>query len=313
MKALDFVIIGAQKGATTTLFELLRQHPEINMPLEKEVPFFSDADYRAQRWPDFASRYFGAEDGRLWGKASPQYMADMSVPGRLAARMPDTRLIAVLRNPLERTRSHYRMGLRRGTESRSFRDAVADNLTPATLHRARHGSAPTHAGGFESEGDFYIAWSEYGRILTEYRRHFPAPQLLVLYTDELEAEPRATLDRVLNFLELDETFRPNGLGEVMHAGGGSNRVPHGLRIWLRERTLVAGLWNLVPPQKQGRLRFLYERWNTSKVKESLPLPAALEASLRHHFGADLKQLQNLGVRSPAWADDFGDASPICSA
>ncbi|EED31676.1 sulfotransferase [gamma proteobacterium NOR5-3] len=304
MKTLDFIIIGAQKCATTTLFELLRQHPGIAMPIEKELPFFTNEDCGPEAWSAFADQYYGGADGKLWGKASPQYMADEDIPRRMAARMPDTKLIAVLRDPIDRSRSHFRMALRRNTEARSFDEAMIDRLSAEALHSARKGAAPTHTHGYESESDFYLVWSEYGRILESYRQHFAQKQMLVLYTNELEADPQGVLERVLAFLDLSGEFQPRGLGEVMHAGGGGARVPHGLRVWLRERTIISGLWSLLPPQQQGRIRFLYERWNSHKRKDPLPLDASTEQALREHFAEDAKRIEALGISSPPWSADY---------
>jgi hypothetical protein len=304
MNALDFIVIGAQKCATTTLFELLRQHPEVAMPLEKEVPVFTDPAVDAAALTRFRQAYLPGSEGKVRGKATPQYMADSAVPGRIARLLPNCKLIAVLRDPLERTRSHYRMGQRRGTETQDFATAVKALLAPERLAASRAGTAPTHRDGYESEGDYYVAWSEYGRILTGYREHFPARQMLVINSEDLKGNPRAVLDRVLAFLDLSRDFTPAGLGEVMHAGGGSNKIPHGLRVWLREMPLFAALWRLVPAQQQGRLRFLYERWNTRKEIADLPLPAAVEAQLREHFARDLEKLEALGVAEPAWLGDY---------
>ena len=305
MKDLDFVIIGAQKCATTTLFELLRQHPDINMPLEKEVPFFTGEDCSPQAWDDFSKRYFSHGTGRLWGKATPQYMANAEVPGRLAALMPNTKLIALLRDPIERSRSQYRMGERRNTETRSFDEAMRDCLAPHALGQARANSAPMHTHGYESEGEFYLSWSEYGRILQSYRTHFEADQLLVLYLEDLEADPDGVLAQVLEFLELDVDFKPKGLGEVMHAGGGSNRISEDTRKFLRNVGPISLLWRMVPRQQQGRIRFLYERWNTKKTKEPLPLSPEVESELTDHFATDIRMLLKLGVALPPWADRYG--------
>ncbi len=306
MKDLDFVIIGAQKCATTTLFELLRQHPKVNMPLEKEVPFFTDAE---ADWPAFARRYFGDADDRLWGKATPHYMGDPTVPARLGAAMPRVKLIAVLRDPIDRSRSHFRMAVRRQTETRDFDSAMRACLEKDALASARRGKAPAHQNGYESEAAFYLAWSEYRRILESYLAHFRRDQLLLLFTDELEREPKRTLLRVLKFLGLPgEGFEPRGLGAVMHAGGGRPRIPHGLRVWLRQQNLVAGLWQCVPPQQQGRLRFLYERWNTRSKPEAAPLSPAMEAALRTHFSRDLERLAALGLPRPPWADTYAQES-----
>ena len=234
MKKLDFLVIGAQKCATTTLFEHLRGHPGIHMPLEKEVPFFSGDNYCETLWREYAARHFGGEDGRLWGKATPQYLCDDRTPGRIKALMPGVKLVAILRDPIDRTWSHYQMGRRRDTEPRDFEAAVNELLGEAALARARQQPVPTHARGYESEGDFYVAWSEYGRMLQRYAELFGPDQILVLYTEDLQADPAGTLDRLLDFIGLEPGFRPETLGQVIHRGGGSSRIPHGLRVWLRE-------------------------------------------------------------------------------
>jgi hypothetical protein len=313
MKSLDFIVIGAQKCATTTLFELLRQHPDISLPLEKELPFFTRENCDPEAWADFSETYYRGAREPLWGKVTPQYMADSKAAARIAAQMPETRLIAVLRDPIERSRSHFRMAQRRQTESRSFDQAMREQLGEDALSTARCAAVPEHSQGYESESAFYLVWSEYGRILTHYREHFPREQILLIYTEELEHEPAATLKRVLDFLGLPQAFAPRGLGEVMHAGGGSNRIPHGLRVWLRQQALIARLWALVPPQQQGRLRFLYERWNNRKRKEPLPLQADTEQRLRAHFAADAKRLEALGFAPAPWAASYAALTPESAA
>lgn len=301
MKDLDFLIIGAQKCATTTLFEHLRQHPDIHMPLEKEVPFFTDPECDAAGWASFSDRHFGPPDGRLRGKATPQYMCDPDAAQRIHRLMPGVKLVAILRDPVERTYSHYQMGQRRATEARPFDEAVTELLAPESLQRSRCLPVPTHATGYEPESAFYVAWSEYGRVLQSYARQFGPQQLLVLYTEDLQRDPAGTLDRLLAFIGLDPGFRPGGLGEVMHKGGGGNRIPHGVRAWLRQQRALYALWKWLPDEQQGRLRFLYERWN---VRRSAPGGPAMSeftrARLRQHFSRDLALLDGLACDQPPW-------------
>ena len=197
MKPLDFLIIGAQKCATTTLFEHLRAHPDIAMPLEKEVPFFTGEDCSAEAWENFSQQHFAGSGSRLRGKATPQYMCDTSAAEKIHRLMPDTRLIAILRDPIERTWSHYQMGLRRATEQRNFEEAVNELLKPEQLDRGRTRPVPLHREGFEPESDFYVSWSEYGRVLSSYARLFGEDQLLVLYTEQMKSDPESVLDRIL--------------------------------------------------------------------------------------------------------------------
>lgn len=307
MKPLDFLIIGAQKCATTALFEHLRSHPKVAMPVEKEVPFFTGQDCSEQAWDDYARVQFGnAKADSLLAKATPQYMSDPHVPARIKKLMPNVKLVAILRDPIDRAWSHFQMGKRRDTESRDFDEAIAPLLTEAGQQIGRTLPAPGHAQGYQSEADFYVAWSEYGRILKEYFQCFEPDQLLVLYTEDLETNPQATLDRLLAFVGLPTGFRPPGLGEVIHRGGSSDKlIPHSVRVWLRERGLLYRLWLSLPEAQRGRLRFKYEQWNIRRTQKStMDLPKSLKDKLRGHYGKDIRSLLELPVAPPPWADDY---------
>ena len=302
MKPLDFLIIGAQKCATTALFEHLKHHRGICMPREKEVPFFAGKDYRDTEWKAFASAHFGLADERLWGKATPQYMGDPRAAARIHALMPDIKLVAILRDPIERSWSHYQMARRRGTEARSFDQAIEPLL--AADFRAGE-ELPSHASGYESEADYYLAWSEYGRALRPYYERFPASNILVLYAEELDTQPEATLDRLLAFLGLEPGFRPDSLGERIHQGGSGNKIPEGLRHWLRDRGWLYALWQRLPAERRGELRFRYEQWNVKRSSRQAPgMPEMTRARLRSYFAKDLAQLTQLPVASPPWGSQY---------
>ena len=314
MKPLDFLIIGAQKCATTTLFEHLKAHPDIAMPVEKEVPFFTGEDCSADAWETFSRQHFVGRDHRLWGKATPQYMCDPGAAARIHRLMPGTKLIAILRDPIERTWSHYQMGRRRATEHRDFDQAVGELLSPERLTLGRTLPVPRHQEGFEPESDFYVSWSEYGRVLSRYAGLFGEDQLLVLYTEQLEVDPEGTLDRILAFIGLEPGFRPSTLGQVIHKGGSSNKVPHGLRVWLRERQWLYRLWKLIPAEQQGALRFRYEQWNVRKQRAGInPIPPAARQALTAHFANDLDRLLKLPVDAPPWAGRYALDSHCATA
>ena len=115
MKPLDFLIIGAQKSGTTSLFKYLNQHPDIAMPADKEAPYFTNDELYSAGWQHYLGNYFtGYDQELLWGTASPQYMSDLRAAERITRDLPNTRLIAILRNPIERAYSHYLMQKRRG-------------------------------------------------------------------------------------------------------------------------------------------------------------------------------------------------------
>ena len=223
-RVLDFIVVGAQRSGTTSLFAYLREHPEIAVPPGKEVPYFTHARHRVS-WEEYMRSLFaGTDPGKRWGTVTPQYMvggltgpvpdtiADpgnpRNVPERIRERAPDARLIAILRDPIERACSHHDWACEVGWENRPFDQAIADMLRPQALASAR--ARPAERTG-------YISWGEYGRILAGYFAVFPREQMLVIYTTELKEDPAEVMRRVFEFVGVADDFVPPNLGAVYRA------------------------------------------------------------------------------------------------
>jgi hypothetical protein len=219
---LDFIVIGAARSGTTSLWEYLRPHPGIWMPPGKEEPFFSDDQRYARGLPWLMGEVFGrAPADAVLGKVTPQYMSGTEecppqiCAGRIAADLPDAKLIALLRDPVERALSQYRQARRQGAALPSFEAVASALLDPAWLYAAR--TEPRAANRFVVNG-------EYGRILAAYAHAFPREQLLVMFTDELADDPGDVLDRVCDFIGL-EGFRPDDLERRHNRAASRVRVP----------------------------------------------------------------------------------------
>jgi hypothetical protein len=284
--ALDFVVIGAQKGGTTTLFEHLRGHPGLCLPADKEAPFFNRPELYSRGVESLFTTYFPQPlpVGRQLGTVTPQYMCIAGCAERLADAFPECRLVAILRDPVERAYSHYRMATRRGQEDRSFDDAIAAMLAgPDALAAARASTAL---------GETYVAWGEYGRVLGEYVERFGPDRLLVTYTQDLELDPAAVLRSIFEFLGVAVVL-PEGLGERFHVGGSQRRFPNVQRR-LR-RSPVGWLWKRMPQGTRSRLFIRFDHWNVRTEADDAG-PAGprwsdeTEARLRAHFAADEAEL-----------------------
>jgi hypothetical protein len=295
---LDFVVIGAQKGGTTTLFEHLRGHPELCLPADKEAPFFNRPELYSQGVERLFSTYFPQPlpEGRLFGTVTPQYMCIAGCAPRLADAFPACRLVAVLRDPVERAYSHYRMAVRRGQETRSFDDAIAAMLSgPDALAAARESTAL---------GETYVAWGEYGRVLDDYLERFAPDQLLVTYTSDLERDPARVITSILKFLGVAVVL-PDGLGERFHVGGSRRRFPNVQRR-LR-RSPVGWLWKRLPQGTRSRLFIRFDHWNVRRDAnggggDAVDAPrwsAETERRLREHFASDEAELaERRGIELP---------------
>jgi hypothetical protein len=123
----NFLIVGVQKGGTTSLDAYLRQHPRIGMASKKEVHFFDDEDRFGSGTPDYEvyHRHFDRLDSKsIYGEATPIYCYWSESMRRIREYNPDIKIIMLLRNPVERAWSHWRMETDRGADSAPFAMAI---------------------------------------------------------------------------------------------------------------------------------------------------------------------------------------------
>lgn len=209
-----FLIAGVQKGGTTALFDYLGEEPGLSLSREKEVHFFDD-ETRDWAAPDYAAYHaaFAPFDGRPRGEATPIYLYWRGSLERIAAYNPDIKLIVVLRDPVERAWSHWKMEYARGAETRPFAWCVREG-------RGRLFEA--EPWGFHREFS-YVERGFYGEQLERALALFPREQVLVLRAEELRADPGTTMDALRAFLGLPAGPAPHPravhVGREMDYGG----------------------------------------------------------------------------------------------
>lgn len=195
----DFLILGAQKAGTTALYAYLRWHPQITGPSFKEVSFFDRHYAHGERW---YRAHLPVRRRGLVGEASPSYLFHPLAPERVAKMLPGARLIALLRNPVDRAFSHYQHEVALGREELSFEDALAreDERMEGEVERMLRDPSYFSYGWWNYT---YAARGRYAEQLARWFAAFPREQLLVLLTDELAADTAAAYRRVLAFLGVD--------------------------------------------------------------------------------------------------------------
>jgi lipopolysaccharide transport system ATP-binding protein len=201
----DFLILGAQKAGTTALYAYLRWHPEITGPSFKEISFFDRHYARGERW---YRAHLPVRQGSIVGEASPSYLFHPLAPERVARMVPDARLIALLRNPVDRAFSHYQHEVALGREPLSFEEAVAsenERMEGELEQMLRDPSYFSHAWWNYT----YLARGRYAEQLERWFAFFAREQLLVLFTDELGEDPGGTYRRVLDFLGAETRDLPS--------------------------------------------------------------------------------------------------------
>jgi hypothetical protein len=195
----DFVIIGAQKGGTSFLYHLLTRHPLVEPAARKELHFFDHPEYfdHGAEWYRRCFPRLSAEDGQrsITGEATPYYLFDPPVAKRMAEIVPQARLIALLRNPIDRAFSHYQMQVKRGTEPRTFEEAI------------------------EQQDSSYMSRGIYVDQLLRWFEFFGKEQMLILKSEDFFERPVETLKVVLTFLDLPD-WQPEAseLQQRRHSG-----------------------------------------------------------------------------------------------
>jgi hypothetical protein len=227
----DYIIAGAQKCGTTSLWAYLNEHPAVEPAISKEMHFF---DINYQRGAAWYRMHFplqqrdGADTSQqptLTGESSAYYMFHPLAPHRLAELVPRVKLIFLLRNPVDRAFSHYQLKLRRRQESLPFEDAISAEEDRLRDEEYKIVNTP----GYHStshEWFSYLARGRYLEQLVRWQQLFPAEQILILDSTEFFQRTAEVFERVLRFLDLP-SWQPSNFG---------NRFPGKYRDKMSEAT-----------------------------------------------------------------------------
>jgi hypothetical protein len=194
-----FLIVGAAKSGTTSLYHYLSQHPDIYMPPNKEPHWFSRLPYvpgRASHPVNSVEEYLDLFKGRdkesAIGEASPSYLWDEKAPYRIKEAIPQAKIIAILRHPVERAYSHYMMDVRMDKQDLPFMEALKRDY-----HAEKKGWGVS---------DQYIDLGFYAEQVQRYLKLFDRTQIKVFLYDDLRKNPKALLRSALEFLEVDPEY-----------------------------------------------------------------------------------------------------------
>lgn len=240
-----FVLGGVQKGGTTALAHFLDRHPGLALPRGKEAhvfdaPAFDDAWTQADVDARYDAHFDPSAPDALHGDATPIYCFHPAFVRRIARYNPGMRWILLLRHPVERAVSQYRMEHGRGDERWPFWPAM---LLERWRLRGHHddfslGSPLRHHG--------YRARSDYARQLDALYAHFPRQQVLLLRNEALAQKPEKTLQQIWDFLDVEPVAKQDNYERVFE-GGYEALDRGGWRFKLMS-------WLMAPEMHRARLR-----------------------------------------------------------
>jgi hypothetical protein len=294
----NFMIIGAAKCGTDALYAYLRQHPQIYMSPTKETNFFivegkeltysgpRDREILEECWVNsliaYQAQFAQVRHELAIGEASPWYIYDETAPGRIQERLPDMRLIAILRNPADRAFSAYTSLIRDDRETLldfgkalgAEEQRIASNWEPL-WHLTRQGF--------------------YARQLRRYFDRFDRAQIKVVIYDDFVAHPNAVIKDLLGFLQVDASFSPDMSERPNVSMVPKNRLYHA--VVGRPNILKEVLKPLLPYELRQRIKRPLLARNLTR----LAVTREQRARLIDVFKPDILELQEmLGRDLSAW-------------
>ncbi|MBM4362224.1 MAG: sulfotransferase [Deltaproteobacteria bacterium] len=215
----DFLIVGGQRCGTSSLFRWLEAHPRVLRPVRKEIEYFSTSYAEGEAWYRAHFSLRARLPGRVTFEATPDYLLHPLAARRAAALVPDARIVVLLRDPVERAISQWKHMRRLGLEPLDLDDALAAESGRIAPDLAIAGSDPL-APLLELRRHGYAERGRYAAQLGRWFDAFPRDRVLVLVSEEMWADPTATLRRLLGFVGLGDAV-PSGLDVV----GSTAQIP----------------------------------------------------------------------------------------
>jgi len=236
----NFYILGAAKAGTTTLYEILKQHPQIYLSYVKEPMFFSHDDNYQQGVEWYASTFFPKAGGfRLRGEATPHYLywAEKVAPRiKELYGEAEVKFIAIFRDPVQRAYSWYWNMVKEGKEDLSFAQALEKEPERLKAHWETLYQAGAMAYGYYRGGC-------YASQIEQYLQLFPRERFFFLLQEDLKDLKSEAFNRFIEFLDVDRSFR------FTHTVSNPAALPRSrtLHAWLHGRSALKDLIKKVVP------------------------------------------------------------------
>ncbi len=278
----NFLIIGAMKSGTTALYYYLEQHPQVYMSPVKEPDFFcfegkKEVNSTAITNIEAYRRLFNNASSELaLGEASHCYLYSPEAVQRIKFYVPEAKLIAILRNPVDRAYSHFLHMVRTGTEP----------LTDFALALREDGRESRRDRVYQD----YIGRGLYYEQVKRYLDEFPREQIKVYLYEDLKTAPVATLQDAFGFLGVDDSFIPDVSLKRNVSGYPKSKV---LDKLLRPGPVAHVLKLYLPTELRWRLSKVHDNLKTRNLVKPSPIQPEIRQQLIDKYRVDILELQEL--------------------
>ena len=261
----DFIGIGAQRSGTTRLYEFLKQHPEVCMPRHrKEVHYFDRYYHKGEAW--YRSLFDGCK-GKTAGEITPAYIYNERCAERIYALLPDVKLVAALRNPIDRAYSQFKFTIREEQYKGSFTDFLED-----------------HKDAMER--------GLYHRQISKYLEYFSPRNLKILLFEDMVANPIEEISEIFTFLGVDPSFTPVAIEKKVNP----SQIPRFHSLYVLGKKVTSKIhdhdlvWIIEGLKKIGMKRFFFSQ---ARNKGSAPRLTQHEyIRLRQYYEEDVMKLSS---------------------
>ena len=186
----SFIIVGAQKCGTTTLYDILKMHPEVNMSRIKEINYFTSEDKMKKGLKHYSSYFKKPKvNHKITGEASPGYMNNLEIPEMIKNNIGEIKIVMILRDPIKRAFSQYWDNRRHLSEILNESEIVAKYLTDE----------------YNSKSRGYFSRGVYSKYIEEYLKYFKRSNIHIMIFEELIDNPNKELKKLYNFLTIDDS------------------------------------------------------------------------------------------------------------
>ena len=196
----SFIIIGAQKSASTFLQQCISEHPDVYIP-KGEISFFEDPDYKEVDPECFWVQFDGVAEGKIFGIKRPTYLGKLECTERIRNLIPNVKLICVLRNPVKRAISAYYHYIRTGF------------IPPVPINDG----IPLILQGKWSldyqRSDKILRFGLYHKHLSHYLKFFTMSQLFICLNEDVQRNSKGVVRDIYRFLNIDENYCPSSLNK----------------------------------------------------------------------------------------------------
>ncbi len=300
------VVIGAPKSGTTSLYHYLKQHPEVFLPGQKELHFFSynllaqnvqgPGDENALRpvcrtKEEYVRHFRGVTTEKIVAEVSPSYLYFCQVSESILAELGPVKIIAILRDPVEKAFSQYMHLVRANRETLPFYEAL----------QAEEGR---RAAGW---GDMwrYAESSLYAARLRRYIELFGRQQVKIILAEEFFAQPVKAMRDLFGFLGVDPTFSPTAIRVYNRSGYPRSRFVADLLI--KQTPLRTLARRLLPPAMRQAIHSTMMDLNVGPKGR---MGEEARAYLQQYFRQDILQVEEIIGRSTGWIQSWANRSPL---